>query len=70
VTAKICQYGSCMEDVGEQGVTVSLRTPTPDGETRAIYCSVVHAVAALRRLVEDRKESGIYAPMPDHWRTT
>lgn len=70
MTAKICNYGSCMEDVGELGVTVSLRTPTPDGETRAIYCSVAHAVAALRRLAEDRKESNVYAPMPNRWRIT
>ena len=68
MTARICQYGSCMEDVGEQGVTVSLRKETPDGETRAIFCCASHAAASLLQLAYARGEAA--SPMPNRWRIT
>lgn len=66
--ARMCQYGNCLEDVGEAGVTVSLRTPTPHGESRAIYCSAGHAAAALLRLVSNRGET--VPELPREWRST
>jgi hypothetical protein len=53
--AKTCQYGNCLENVGADGVTVSLRTKTSDDEQRAIYCCASHAVASLMRLAADRE---------------
>ena len=53
---KTCQYGSCLEPIGDKGVIVSLRTPTFDEEKRAGYCCAAHAAAALTRLALDRRE--------------
>jgi hypothetical protein len=64
--ATCCQYGNCLEDVGANGVTVSLRTKTGDDEVRAIFCSASHAAAALRRLALDRSEPLV--EMPSRWR--
>lgn len=83
--AKTCQYGNCLEDVGERGLTVSLKTPTFGGEVRAIYCCASHAAMGLARLAVDRKEAipavirnddgsqteGAWlGELPRHWRTT
>ena len=66
--AKTCQYANCLNDVGENGVVVSLRKPTFDDEHRAIYCCAAHAAAALARLTLDREETA--APVPTRWRCT
>jgi hypothetical protein len=63
-----CQYGSCLEPIGDKGVVVSLRTPTFDDEKRAGYCCASHAAAALQRLAMDRKEP--VAELPRRWRVT
>lgn len=54
--AKTCQYGNCLNEVEEQGIVVSLKTPTWDDEKRGIYCCALHASLALLRLAMDRKE--------------
>lgn len=64
----ICQYGSCMEDVGEAGVVVSLRTATFDGEKQGKFCSASHAAASLAALAKARKEEP--AATPRVWRQT
>ena len=56
----MCQYDSCLEYLGDAGVTVSLKRPTPHDETRAVYCCAAHAAAALQRLAADRLE-----PVPE-----
>jgi hypothetical protein len=53
---KTCQYGDCLEEIGEKGVIVTLKTPTFDEEKRAGYCCASHAASALIRLSMDRKE--------------
>jgi hypothetical protein len=53
---KTCQYGDCLEEIGEKGVIVTLKTPTFDEEKRAGYCCASHAASALMRLSMDRKE--------------
>jgi hypothetical protein len=53
---KTCQYGDCLEEIGEKGVIVTLKTPTFDEERRAGYCCASHAASALVRLSMDRKE--------------
>jgi len=80
--ATMCQYGNCLEEVGHKdGIVVSLKTPTYDGEKRAIYCCALHASLALLRLSIDRRESEgqnaqqqVDAIPPDlvprHWRVT
>lgn len=55
-----CQYGSCCEDVGESGITVSLKTATEYNEQRADFCSAAHAAAALMQLA-------VGAPIPRAW---
>ena len=66
--ARMCQYANCLEVVGELGVTVSLKTPTFDSESRAIYCCAAHAVAALQALANARKELPV--EIPARWRFT
>lgn len=65
-----CQYGSCLEEVGDQGIVVSLKAETFDGEKRAIYCCASHASAALHRLAMERKENYWPADTPRRWRQT
>jgi hypothetical protein len=36
MSAKLCNYGSCMEEVGEDGLSIILRRPGPTGYQRAI----------------------------------
>lgn len=68
MATKTCQYGSCLEDIGEAGVVVTLRSPTPDDEKQAKFCCASHAAAALQRLALDRRE--LPATTPRHWRVT
>lgn len=68
--AKTCQYGNCLNDVGLEGVVVSLKAATPMDEKRAIYCCAGHAAASLFRLSVDRKEATSNDPIPGRWRTT
>ena len=65
---KTCQYGSCLEDIGPNGITVTLKTETFMGEKRAGFCCAAHASAALARLATDRKEE--LPPYPTTWRVT
>lgn len=66
---KTCNYGSCVEDVGENGISITLRRKTIDEEQRAAFCCLSHAIASLKRLAEDRDEPKD-APRPREWRTT
>ena len=68
MSLKTCQYGNCLEDIGEKGVMVSLKTPTSYGEQRAGFCCVAHAAAALSKLAMDRGEE--WAATPLQWRIT
>jgi hypothetical protein len=63
-----CQYGNCLEPVGDLGVTVSLKTATYDGEKRAVFCCAAHAAASLSKLADDRGEDWVATPL--EWRTT
>lgn len=65
---KVCNYGNCLNEVGEDGLTVSLKRETVDGEKRAVFCCAAHAAASLRRLAADRGEE--QCSMPRAWRTT
>lgn len=51
-----CQYGSCLETVGAEGVAIKLRTPDSYDESRAHYCCAFHAALSLMRLAVDRNE--------------
>lgn len=62
----ICQYDNCLEVIGERGVTVTLRTVTPNDERRAVYCCAAHAAASLLRLAEKRSEPVV--DMPTYWK--
>lgn len=68
MSLQTCQYGNCLEPIGEKGVMVSLKTETFDGEKRAGYCCAAHAAAALSKLATDRKEELV--PTPLQWRIT
>lgn len=68
MSLQTCQYGDCLEQIGEKGVVVSLKTPTFDAEKRAGFCCAAHAAAALSRLALDRKEE--IAETPRLWRVT
>lgn len=68
MTAKTCNYASCMEDVGDNGVVVSLKRRTFDGEARAIFCCAGHAAASLLKLAADRMEARF--ELPTVWRQT
>lgn len=73
MSAITCQYGGCIEDVGTEGVVVSLKTATFDGEKHAVFCSAAHAAMSLTKLAIDRKEITDYIPpfyLPRQWRTT
>jgi hypothetical protein len=63
---KICQYASCMEEIGENGVSVTLLKETPYYETRAVYCCASHAAAGLSRLALDRHEE--VSVLPTRWK--
>jgi hypothetical protein len=65
---KTCQYASCLEDIGDKGVIVTLRTPTFADEKRAGFCCASHAASALMRLSMDRKEQVV--ELPSRWRVT
>jgi hypothetical protein len=67
-----CQYGNCLELVGDDGIVVTLKTATFDGEKRAIYCCAAHAAGALSRLAADRglKLDAGAIVIPQRWRVT
>lgn len=62
-----CNYGSCLESIGDAGVSVSLRTKTSYEEKRAFFCCAAHAAASLIRLASDRKEE--IPKIPLQWLT-
>jgi hypothetical protein len=64
---KTCQYASCMETC-ENGVAITLRTPTFDGDTKAEFCCASHAAVALYRLGKDRGEP--VAEIPRRWKVS
>jgi hypothetical protein len=68
MAAKTCNYASCLETVEDNGIVVSLKTATVDGESRAIFCCAAHAAASLLRLAADRGEAS--AELPRTWRVT
>lgn len=70
MSLKTCQYGSCLEPIGEDGVVVSLRRKTYNDSSRAGFCCAAHAAAALHRLAmlrgeQDKLEA---SPIPARWR--
>ena len=65
-SAKMCQYGDCLVTC-ENGVALTLRTATYEGDTKAEFCCVSHAAAALAKLAEDRKET--VPPLPRWWKS-
>lgn len=58
---KTCQYGGCL-DTCENGVVITLRRPTHDGDTKAEFCCASHAAASLVCLAGDRVEHVPVAP--------
>lgn len=62
-----CQYGGCLDLVGEDGIVVTLRTRTFDGEKRAIFCCAAHAAASLTKLAMDRREMPVDTPSRWRW---
>jgi hypothetical protein len=65
---KVCNYGDCMKEIGENGVIVSLHRATSNGEKRAGFCCVAHAAASLLVLAADLKQD--IPPAPIWWRHT
>lgn len=65
---KTCQYADCLEDIGDKGVTITLKTPDSYDDKRAGYCCVAHAVVALSRLALDRHET--VPEIPKLWKVT
>jgi hypothetical protein len=57
-----CQYASCLNVVGEKGVTVTLKSPDYYDNSRGVYCCAAHAAAALLRLAFNRHESPVETP--------
>lgn len=71
MSIKVCQYGNCMEEIGDKGITVTLRTPTFDGEKQAKFCCAFHAALSLGKLARERNEDiDPAAPAPTRWRST
>ena len=64
---RTCNYASCMEEIGDNGITVSLKQ-NEYGDKVAGYCCVSHAVAALTRLAADRQET--VPETPKTWKVT
>jgi hypothetical protein len=52
----------------ENGVAITLRTPTFDGDTKAEFCCASHAAVALYRLGKDRGEP--VAEIPRRWKVS
>jgi hypothetical protein len=72
MSTKTCQFGDCLEEIGDLGIIVTLRTPTFDEEKQAKFCCAAHAQAALTRLMLDRKEplANLPVQIPRRWRVT
>lgn len=76
MSIKCCQYGNCLNEIGDAGVSVALRTATFDEEKQAKFCCAAHAAASLLRLAISRKEApeetaitGNGAPIPNRWKS-
>lgn len=69
----MCQYGNCLEMVGPQGVSITLKTPDNYDASRGVYCCALHAGLALLRLAEDRKEPldwvNLKSDLPRGWKS-
>jgi hypothetical protein len=63
-----CNYGGCLNDIGKDGIIVSLRRKTSYDEARAGFCCAAHAAASLLRLAHDRNEEPVETP--NRWRVT
>jgi len=69
-----CQYASCLETVGDNGVAISLRTADSYGYRKAHFCCALHAALSLTKLAQDRRElttlvTGIGEDaLGSHWR--
>lgn len=66
---KICQYDSCLDEIGERGVVVTLKTPDDYGHKQVAFCCVGHAIGAPSRLALDRQEE-TSSTAAKKWRTT
>ena len=63
---KVCQYGNCVETC-EAGIAITLHLASFEGDTKAEFCCVSHAAAALAKLAEDRKE--VVPDAPRWWKS-
>lgn len=58
----VCQYNGCMEPIAANGIVVTLKTETYDGEKRAVFCCASHAAASLQKLAMNRLEKPVELP--------
>lgn len=65
---KTCNYANCIEDVGDNGFTLTLKRPDFDGNKVAAFCCIGHGVASLSRLADDRGEN--VHLIPRIWKVT